>query len=79
MTLTAGSRGISLMQRVNSPTVQPEKPPGKGTGWALGSTNPGSTVASMNSTMGMGTGHHSSPFRSTIARGMVTGVGFLGK
>jgi hypothetical protein len=72
--LTGGSRGVSLMARVASPTVLEEKRGHHATRqWqSLGGTTMGETGWA-------GATHHSSPFRATIARGMMTGVGFLGK
>ena len=58
----------SLMNRMGSPIpVEKNK--------SFGETNLGSTMA--GTTMRFNA-THTSPFRETVARGMVTGVGFLG-
>ena len=70
----------SLMQRVsNSPQVY--------TGADLGSTTKGKMMKTNNTLMGstmagtMNTLEHtrSSPFRETISKGMITGIGMLNK
>lgn len=90
MYITAPGKG-SLMQRMASPNQQTIKKggPGSNFGNTLMTTMAGTKNAaemSMNSSQGsmmntqrfMAT-HHSSPFRDSIIRGMVTGVGLLGK
>ena len=67
--------GKGLMQRMASPIpVEKNKP-------FADSTKMGSTMA--GSTMGQSkfrfNATHTSPFRETVARGMMTGVGLLGK
>ena len=81
----------SLMQRMASPTGQGEKKFGSTGGQTMLTTMAGTRVQGA-STMSMGSSnnsnygqsmnfkatHHSSPFRESIIRGMVTGVGLLG-
>jgi hypothetical protein len=75
-----------------SPTGQGEKKFGATGGQTMLTTMAGTRVqgastmsmgSSNNSTYGQALNfkatHHSSPFRESIIRGMVTGVGFLGK
>ena len=83
----------SLMQRMASPAVPADKM--NKLGATAGSMGMGSTMAgtkkemtgtsgSLGNTMNMSKiksfgGTHTSPFRETVARGMLTGVGLLGK
>lgn len=90
---TLGSRGGSLMNRVASPIMGTEKGnKGETGGFNLAATMAGTANMTGTSQMSMpsqasargghGTSiftHHSSPFRQTITRTMMTGVGFLGK
>ena len=70
------------MQRMGSPIVAADKSKGFSETMNLGSTMAGSAI---NTTQLSGTAKykfsqtHTSPFRDTVARGMVTGVGLLGK
>jgi len=81
----------SLMQRMAAPGVPAEK---MKLGATTGSMGMGSTMAgtkkemtgtgSLNNTMNVSKikslgGTHTSPFRETVARGMLTGVGLFGK
>lgn len=90
MFITNPGKG-SLMQRMASPNMQEAKKIGGGGTFGntlmttMAGTGKGAAEMSMNSSQGsmMNTHrfqatHHSSPFRDTIIRGMVTGVGLLG-
>jgi hypothetical protein len=90
MQMTIPGKG-SLMQRMANPNTQTVKKggPGSNFGNTLMTTmantgkNPGdmsmnSSQGSMMHTQRFQATHHSSPFRESIVRGMVTGVGLLG-
>lgn len=91
MYITNPGKG-SLMQRMASPTAQPEKKGGPNSTFGntlmttMAATKTAGAEMSMNSSQGsmmqtqrFAATHHSSPFRESIVRGMVTGVGLLGK
>jgi alpha-ketoglutarate-dependent taurine dioxygenase len=91
MFITNPGKG-SLMQRMASPNVQTEKKGGPGSTFGntllttMAGTGKNAAEMSMNSSQGsvmqtqrFHATHHSSPFRDSIVRGMVTGVGLLGK
>lgn len=67
----------SLMQRMGSP-IPVEKNKSFSETMNMGSTMAGSTMGG-NQTKYRFNATHTSPFRETVARGMVTGVGLLGK
>lgn len=90
MFITNPGKG-SLMQRMASPNMQEAKKIGgggtfgntlmttmAGTGKNAAEMSMNSSQGSMMNTQRFQATHHSSPFRDTIIRGMVTGVGLLG-
>lgn len=62
----------SLMNRMGSPIPQDKNK-------TFGDSTMGSTMPTMAGTTMRFNATHTSPFRDTVARGMVTGVGLLGK
>ena len=90
--ITSGATGKgSLMQRMANPTTQTAKKGGASTfgntmmttmaatgGKNAGDVSINSSQGSVMQTQRFQATHHSSPFRESIVRGMVTGVGFLG-
>lgn len=88
MYITNPGKG-SLMQRMANPNTQTLKHPGStfgntmmttmaNTGKNAGDMSMNSSQGSMMHTQRFQATHHSSPFRESIVRGMVTGVGLLG-
>lgn len=89
MFMTNPGKG-SLMQRMANPNTQTEKKMGPGSNYGntmmttmaqtknAGDVSMNSSQGSMMHTQRFHATHHSSPFRESIIRGMVTGVGLLG-
>ena len=78
-TMLSTQKNMGLMlNRITSPNVQVEKP-NKGMNDSMASQMSMPTAAGTFFNNTAGSTHHSSPFRTTIAKGMMTGVGFLGK
>ena len=70
-----------MINRITSPNAQVEKSPNK-MNESIGNSMQNSGMPTAAGTFYNGTAgstHHSSPFRTTIQKGMMTGVGFLGK